>query len=101
MKLKDRLLIVRRSLLIALNPRTDGVYYKTIQKGGSVKGNLIFTDKEKATSLYEADLVDLFANGCEPTSELLTKRIKGFCLIVQKHWNAKNPNDPVEFVKEE
>ncbi|MDV4221815.1 hypothetical protein ACT4Y6_16935 [Acinetobacter baumannii] len=99
MKLIDRILIVRRALLIAINPNVDGVFIKRLGKDGRVYKNLIWTDREKAVDFYKRDMIDLFTEKAK-NADNLAHLVNVYIQWVQEDWNKMHPNDKVQFFAE-
>ncbi|MEI1678933.1 hypothetical protein V8P80_14655 [Acinetobacter baumannii] len=99
MKLIDRILIVRRALLIAINPNVDGVFIKRFGKDGRVYKNLIWTDREKAVDFYKRDMIDIFTEKAK-NADNLAHLVNVYIQWVQEDWNKMHPNDKVQFFAE-
>ncbi|WP_111884022.1 hypothetical protein [Acinetobacter sp. CFCC 11171] len=99
MNLKDRYLIIRRALIIALNPKTECVLIKVGEKSGHAYSRTIFTNKEKATEFFTNDAMDTWKQGAT-NAEQLAKRVTGFAKMIQDEWNVEHPEDKANFVNE-
>lgn len=99
MKLKDRYLVIRRALIVALNPKTECVLIKIREKSGHTYSRTIFTDKDKAKEFFTNDAMDMWKQGAT-SADQLAKRVTGFAKMIQDKWNAEHPEDQANFVKE-
>lgn len=99
MKFTDRLLVLRRALLIVFNPNCEAVLIKRQGKNGKVYKNCIFTDKETATNFYKQDMLDLFTEKARDGKNL-KHLVNVWVQWVQEDWNKRNPNDMVNFFEE-
>ena len=97
MRLYDRYLIIRRAVLIALNPNVDGVFFKRLGKDGKVYKNLVWSNKKKAADFYLRDMLDLFVEKSEDSEQLRTT-VLNFIIKVQDDWNKEHPDDQIELV---
>lgn len=99
MKIKDRILIVRRALIVALNPQTESVLVRVIERGGNTYSRSIFTDKKKATELFTEDVMSMWRQGASCADEL-ARRVTGFAKMIQEKWNEEHPEDLANFITE-
>ena len=97
MRLYDRYLIIRRAVLIALNPNVDGVFFKRLGKDEKVYKNLVWSNKKKAADFYLRDMLDLFVEKSEDSEQLRTT-VLNFIIKVQDDWNKEHPDDQIELV---
>lgn len=97
MRLYDRYLIIRRAVLIALNPNVDGVFFKRLGKDGKVYKNLVWSNKKKAADFYLRDMLDLFVEKSKDSEQLRTT-VLNFIIKVQDDWNKEHPDDQIELV---
>lgn len=99
MKITDRLLVVRRALLIAINPNVDGVLFKRLGKDGRVYKHLVWSDKETAKDFYKRDMIDLFTEKARDADNL-AHLVNVYIQWVQEDWNKHHPDDKVQFFAE-
>lgn len=96
MKLIDRLLVVRRALIIACNPKTEVVLFRYKNSDGTADANCVFSDRALATKFYKDTLVDMFIQYSTDSSYL--RRVSTAWLdCIQIKWNTDNPDDPINF----
>lgn len=103
MGFKDRLLLVKRAVLLALNPRTAvvGVNYQEVvgTLGGGdqiLKGvkRVIFTNEDVAFNFYLNCMVKTFTGHAKSGGKLVGTLVN-FIEQVQDGWNTENPDDKV------
>ena len=99
MKLRDRYLVIRRALIVALNPKTECVLIKVGEKSGYAYSRAIYTNRDKAKELFTADAMDIWAQGAT-SADQLARRVTGFAKMIQDKWNAEHIEDKANFVNE-
>lgn len=96
MKIIDRLLVIRRAILVGLHPDCRNVIIKRQSKDGKVHTNVIFSDQEDATEFYKGDMIRFFTENSK-SSKSLKHNVAVWANWVQEDWNKSHPKDPVEF----
>lgn len=99
MKVIDRFLVVRRAVLIALNPDCDSVVITRMSKDGRLHKNCIWSDKQIGKEAYLKDLQSMFLDHAK-SGQYLNNTALVFLKGVQGKWNDLNPNDSVDFIRE-
>ena len=99
MKIIDRLLVVRRAVIIALTKDCESVVITRMDKKGDLHKNCIWSEKEIGKDAYLKDLQRMFIDHSKSSSYLNNTALV-FLKGVQDKWNNNNPNDQVEFIKE-
>lgn len=99
MKLIDRLLVIRRAVLIALNPDCDSAVITRMGKDGQLHKNCIWSNKDIGKLAYLKDLQSMFLDHAK-SGRYLNNTALVFLKGIQDEWNEINPHDPVEFIRE-
>lgn len=97
MKLYDRLLTVRRALLIALTPGTETVMISYKDKAGKLNVHTIHSDVKKAHDMYLEHWQNTFINYAKNT-ESLRDMLVNFTKGVQDKWNKENMLAPLRLI---
>ena len=97
MKLRDRLLILRRAALIAINPKVEVLIIQYLDKDGEIKSRYIHSDKKKASEAFMKHMIDGFAGNAK-SAQGLENIIVNFCNNVQAAWNEKHPDNRMNIV---
>lgn len=99
MKLIDRLLVIRRAVMIALHPNCSAVIMVRADKDMKMYKNAIFSDSELSKDAYIKYMQSFFLDNAK-SGESLHNTALYFLHGVQDVWNKNNSDDKVYFIGE-
>lgn len=98
MKLYDRMLVLKRAIIVACNPVTESVQFVYKDKNGKIASNHIASDVDHMKKLYMEHMVSIFT-GKAKSAESLHNICLTFINNVQTTWNKAHPDDLLSIIQ--
>lgn len=97
MKLYDRMLLLKRAVIVACNPDTESVQIVYTDKNKSITSNHIASDVDHMKKLYIEHMVSMFTDNTK-NAESLHNICLTFMQRLQTQWNNNHPDDILTLV---
>lgn len=98
MKLYDRMLLLKRAVIVACNPDTESVQIVYTDKNKSITSNHIASDVDHMKKLYIEHMVSMFTDNTK-SAESLHNICLTFMNNVQTKWNDNHPDDLLSIIQ--
>lgn len=98
MKAIDRLRVIKRAALTALNPKLEVLNIVYVDKTGKLFSRYIHSDSEWAKKLFVRNLHHMFVDRAKDSDGLQIMLIN-FVDAIQTEWNEKHPDDQMDVIK--